>query len=244
MCKKDFPKGLVQPNKGHKFSIDSVFLSCFVFPQKGQKIIDLGCGCGVISIGILLKNHDTDLKVVGIDIDPYMIECAKENAKKFGVEKSFTLILGDVKKIKEIKEIKSGEFDIGVINPPYRDRQMGRLSFYRGKNRARFEEQATLDDFICAAHLLIKNRGRVFIVYLTERIVYLFSVLKKYNFEPKRIRFIHGHIHKPSKIFLLEAIKNGNPSLTVEPPIIQYKDSSGENQYTDDTLKFCPFLIP
>ncbi len=99
--------------------------------------------------------------------------------KNFGVDKNFICILGDVRRIKKTKGLRAGEFDLGVINPPYRNRQMGRVSPNLDKNRARFEEGATLDDFIYAGNYLVKNRGTLCIVYLAERMGYLFSVLKK-----------------------------------------------------------------
>ena len=241
-CLFMFPKGLFQPEKGHKFSIDSLLLSCFVNPKPKDRIVDIGCGCGVISFGILLRNMDKDLEVVGIDFDTSMIECATKNAYKLGLHDIFRPILMDIVKVKEARTLAPEQFNIAVMNPPYRNLGSGRISPYSLKNKARFEQMALLEDFIKAAKYLVKNRGRLYLVYLCERMSYLFEVLKKYRFEPKRIRFIHGHKQNPSKVFLLEAVKNGSPSLIVEPPLIQYKSKVKENIFTSETLSFCPYV--
>ncbi len=233
-----FPKGLKQPTTGHRFSIDSILLSCFVSPKKNSKIVDIGCGCGVISIGILLRYRDKGIKVVGIDIDREMIKFSQINAEKMKLSDYFFPVLQDIKEIKFSGEFCPEQFDVGVTNPPYRNQTMGRISPFTEKNPARFEQSATLEDFIDGAKFLLKNRARLYIVYLTERMSYLFSVLKKSNFEPKRLRFIHGKTTRPSKIFLLEAVKNGNPSLVVEPPLILYEEIKGQNIYTRQAMEF------
>lgn len=51
-----------------------------IFPQKG-KVIDIGCGVGLDSIALALNGHE----VVSCDISPNMINEAKINAEKYGV---------------------------------------------------------------------------------------------------------------------------------------------------------------
>ena len=237
-----FPSGLKQPLNGFKFSVDSIFLSCFVSVKNKDKIMDLGCGCGVISFGILLKNKDKDIKIWGVDSDKEMIRCAQINANQLKLNDSFHPMLLDLREIKKCNTFGAEEFSIVVMNPPYRNTESGRLSPIIEKNMARFEQQATLEDFISIATYLLKNKGKLYIVYLSERINYLFSLLKTYNLSPRRIRFIHGNINKISKIFLLECIKNSNPQLIVDPPLIQYELNKGKNIYTKMALDFCPFF--
>lgn len=238
-----FPAGLKQPENGFKFAIDSLFLSCFVSPKNKDKIIDIGCGCGVLSFGILLNNNrDKELTIFGVDSNREMIRCAQQNAVDLGLNNFFQPILLDIKNIKKNTIFKPEEFSIAVMNPPYRNLESGRLSPTIEKNNARFEQQGSLEDFIYAAKYLLKNKGKLYIVYLSERIAHLFNLLKMYNFGPRRIRFIHGNIERPSKVFLLECIKNSNPQLIVEPPLIQYEKSKEKNVYTQMALNFCPFI--
>ncbi len=237
-----FPKGLFQPEKGHRFSTDSLFLSCFVRASAGDKIADIGCGCGVISIGILMRNKDKLIRIIGIDSDKQMVSCARSNAQKFEIENYFSPVLIDLRQIRGSDKFSPEQFDVAVMNPPYRELSSGRLSPWDQKNKARFEQEASLQDFINTARYLVKNKGHLYMCYLSERANYLFEVLKKYKFEPKRIKFIHGHRLKSAKIFLIHAIKNGKPSLEVEPPIFQYRDFKGKNLYTEEAIEFCPFL--
>lgn len=52
-------------------------------PIKGRRVIDIGCGSGILSIGACLMNAK---KVLAIDIDPIAVEVAKENRDLNGVE--------------------------------------------------------------------------------------------------------------------------------------------------------------
>ena len=46
---------------------------------------------------------------------------------------------------------------------------------------------------------------------------------------------VHGMIHKPAKIVLVEAIKGGEQGLIVEPPLIVY---SQPNVYTEEVSRW------
>ena len=74
------------------------------------KVLDMGCGYGLISI--LLKHQIKDIDVTGMDVNERAIACAKESAQKMNL---------DIKFINQ--DILSGydnQFDCIVTNPPIR----------------------------------------------------------------------------------------------------------------------------
>jgi len=70
--------------------------------QNSQKILEVGCGSGIISA--VIKNN-TQAKITGIDINPHAAKCTKEN----GVD----AIRGD------LLSCIRGKFDMIIFNPPY-----------------------------------------------------------------------------------------------------------------------------
>jgi len=55
-----------QPEKGYRFSIDPLILSAHIHPKRNEKIMDLGCGCGIISL--VLAYRYPDIEITGIEI--------------------------------------------------------------------------------------------------------------------------------------------------------------------------------
>lgn len=237
--RKSFPKGLSQPDTGFRFSVDSLLLSCFARPGKRARVLDLGTGCGVIPIGLYLRNVDKDLKLVGLEQAPEMLESARKNINALGLENCFELVAGDVRE-KSLLEPES--FDLVLSNPPFREKGRGRECSEQTKQCARFEEKGNLDDFIRAAAFAVKGRGRVCFVFLAERLADLVRELSRFRLEPKRVRFCHGRSDDQSKIVLVEALKNGKPGMRVEPPLILYRQNDMSSQPNEESLAFCPFL--
>jgi len=72
---------------------------------KGKSVLDMGCGTGVLAILSKMLGSATTL---GIDIDEWSYDNAKENTKVNNVESS-EFLLGDVSSI-------TGNFDIVLAN--------------------------------------------------------------------------------------------------------------------------------
>ena len=63
------------------------------------------------------------------------------------------------------------------------------------------------------------------------RIAEIIRIMKEYHLEPKRMRFVHPYIDKEPTMVLIEGTKGGRERITIEPPLIVYKD---KNIYTDE----------
>ena len=72
-----------------------------------KRVIDLGCGIGVLAIGAALIGAKY---TVGVDIDRDSIRVAKENASKLGVDVNY--VTGDIEAI-------HNSFDTTLMNPPF-----------------------------------------------------------------------------------------------------------------------------
>ena len=77
----------------------------------GERVLDMGTGCGLLGILTAKKAK----KVVGIDINPYALHCAKRNAELNNVINCFSFIQGDL--FGPLKETEL--FDLILFNAPY-----------------------------------------------------------------------------------------------------------------------------
>ena len=71
-------------------------------------------------------------------------------------------------------------------------------------------------------------------VHRPFRLAEIIYTLKQYKLEPKRMRLVHPYIDKEPNMVLIEALKGGNSRVTVEPPLIVYKEPG---VYTENILK-------
>jgi tRNA1Val (adenine37-N6)-methyltransferase len=78
---------------------------------------------------------------------------------------------------------------------------------------------------------MLKERGKFCMVHRPHRLVDIIDYMRKYRLEPKRMRFIHPKPGKAPTMVLIEGIKNANPELRLEPPLMVYND---QGVYTDE----------
>ena len=77
------------------------------YTQAGDRVLDLGCGSGILSIAALLLGAQTAL---GVDIDPKAPDVAYENAAMNGIGKeSYQVLAGDVLGDQSLRTQLAGE---------------------------------------------------------------------------------------------------------------------------------------
>lgn len=230
-----FPRGLVQPEDGYRFSLDSLLLACFAHAGRRQTGVDLGCGCGVVALGMVLRQPD--LHICGIDLNQEAIRAAEENKVNLHLIDKLTFECADVADWRPTKVV-----DFVVANPPYRPLSTGKTSRGEDRKAARFEAKSTFAGFARCAALALKTRGRFAFVHLPERLPGLLADLADNGLAPKRLRLVHGRADETAKMALVEAVKAGAPGLKVEPPLIVHEGKGKQTQLTDQALEYCPFL--
>jgi tRNA1Val (adenine37-N6)-methyltransferase len=209
---------VVQPRDGYRFSIDSILLGRFVKVRKRDRVLELGAGCGVISIMIAALWHPRE--VVAIEIQPEMAVLAERNAALNQLD-SIRVVNADLR-ARRIGQLAPASFDVVIANPPYRALHRGRTSPNPGRRIARDESSATLAEFVTAAKRYASNGAKVAFVFDASRSTELLRWLSTNSLEPKRIRFVHPRADAPASTILVEARKGGGLETIVEPPLFLY----------------------
>jgi tRNA1Val (adenine37-N6)-methyltransferase len=211
---------LIQPRRGYRFSVDAILLGRFVRPRRGARILELGTGCGVISI--MAAHLYAPREVVAVELQPEMAAIAARNAALNHLA-NVRAIAADIR-ARSAYGVDNSGFDLVIANPPYRAGGTGRRSPEAGRDLARAESAATLRDFVIAAARHLKHGGKAALVFAAARGAELIGELRAAKLEPKRLRMVHPRMELPATTMLIEARKGGGVELEVEPPLILYAD--------------------
>lgn len=209
--------------EGLRVNIDTILLAHFTNCKKSEKILELGCAHGAISL-ILAKR---EMSVTGVDIEPKLIELAKENACLNNLKIDF--ITADFRKHRQLWKAQS--FDRIVVNPPYYEHtQTSRLSPSKARAAACQGTECTLEDVVTAARYLLKNRGKLDLIMTAERTAELFALLENSGFSVKTVRFVHPKPKSNASVVLIEAVRAAKRGVKLLAPLFVLDESSKETK--------------
>ncbi len=109
----------------------------------GFRVLDMGCGAGVLSVAAALRAED--VSILAVDSSARALECTEANAKLNGVESIRTLLNASG----QIEE--EGTFDLVLANPPY------------------YSDYRIAEIFLKAARRALKPQGQVLLVTKTTQ---------------------------------------------------------------------------
>ena len=226
-------KGLkiIQNKKGFCFGIDSVLLTDFAKEIKpSSKVIDLGSGTGIIPILLSAKTKNTNF--IGVEIQEDVAEMASRSIELNHLENIIKIENDSIMNLK-IKYEK-GSFDAVTTNPPYKKLNTGLVNENSRKLISRHEITASLEDFIKTAGYLLKDFGELYMVHRPDRLVDIIYLMRYYNIEPKKIRFVYPNRQRPTNLILIKGVKCGKPFLKFEDNLYVYDE---DGNYTGEILR-------
>ena len=214
------------------FGMDAVLLANFARVKKQERALDLGTGTGIIPILLTAKTEGETF--VGLEIQEESADMARRSVLHNHLEKQVEIVTGDIKEAAQIFGPVS--FDVITVNPPYMIGRHGIANPSDTKAIARHEVLCTLDDILRESAKLLKYRGRFYMVHRPFRLAEILSKMVQVGIEPKRMRMVHPFVDKEPNMVLIEGLRGGNSRMTVEPPLIVYKEPG---VYHDELLVEC-----
>lgn len=211
------------------FGMDAVLLSNFARVKKGEQVLDLGTGTGIIPILLAAKTDGS--KFVGLEIQPESADMAKRSILHNHLEHKIEIVNGDIKEAANL--FGGASFDVITTNPPYMIGQHGIANASDTKAIARHEVLCTLDDILRESAKVLRPGGKFYMVHRPFRMAEIMSKMIVAGIEPKRMRMVHPFVDKEPNMVLIEGARGGHSRMTVEKPLIVYK-SVGE--YSDELL--------
>ena len=218
---------IIQNPEKFCFGMDAVLLSGFVRAKKGEQLLDLGTGTGILPLLLSAKTECAHL--TGLEIQEESADMARRSVALNHLEDRISIVTGDVKEAGGI--FAPASFDCITCNPPYMIGEHGIQNPDAPKAIARHEILCTFEDVATAAEKLLKSGGKFFLVHRPFRLAELIVTMTRHHLEPKRMRLVHPYADKEPNMVLIEAVRGGNSRMTVEPPLIIFKEAG---EYTQE----------
>ncbi|MBU4484050.1 methyltransferase [bacterium] len=183
---------IYQPKDGYRYGEDAIALAEFCDPSRGNRILEIGSGVGLISIILAKKFHPS--KIISLEIQGALFEVLEKNIGENNLQDVIEPVLGDYRNYSN-----SEPFDIIVTNPPFYKAASGRISSDERKALSHHEIAGDINDLLDCVCRNISKKGNLYILYLKERKVELESKLKEKGF------LIRNVVGKRENLILLSA---------------------------------------
>jgi len=207
--------------------MDAVLLSGFARVKTGERVLDLGTGTGIIPI--LLRGKTEGRDFTGLEIQEESADMARRSVAYNHLEESVSIVTGDIKEAAAL--FGAASFDAVTCNPPYMTGNHGLVNPKQSKAIARHEILCTLEDVVGQTAKVLRPGGRFYLVHRPFRLAEILTLLVRYKLEPKRMRLVYPFVDKEPNMVLIEALSGAKSRITVEKPLIVYKE---QGVYTDE----------
>ena len=188
-----------QKKQGYRYNIDTFLL--YDFASKGTlrgKVLDVGCGCGII--GILLKEKFAQISLFLLDILEQNCDLTRQNLNANNIDAQVLCA--------DFAEFKSAEkFDFIVSNPPFY-RQGALKAANEHTQIGKFASSLSFESFVKSSNALLKPQGKLCFCYEVGALQELCAALASYKFKITRLVFVHKNAHERARLVLIEAKKS------------------------------------
>lgn len=222
-----------------KIGTDAVLLAALIQALPAQKVLDIGCGCGVIAFCIAqqLSKSQPFPEVFGIDVDEASVREAQENATRFPLLPESCFHFEQISLQGFVNQYDSLKFDLIISNPPFfhndlKPQDKSKLQSKHGDGQLSFQE------LIDGVDALLAPQGRFAIILPSIEDVEFQKLTKDRLFCQKAI-YIRPTAAKPVYRVIREYTRTPQPELEKH---LSIRDAN--LQYTNEYLEVVePYLM-
>lgn len=206
---------IVQDTRLYRFTSDSVLLSRFATPKKGDNVADFCAGSGIVGFHFYALHREKfpNMPVTLFEMQQSLSDLSKKTALLNGFD-NFSFVCG---KLQDISKEYHEKFSLVLCNPPYEKGGFDNEEYHKAVCRK--ELTINLEEIAKAAAYALKFGGRLAMLHRADRIAEVCYTLKKYNLEVKKLQFVGGRYGMKPYLVLIEAVKGGGAAVDVLPTI-------------------------
>ena len=212
----------------NKVGVDGVLIGAWArIPQRCRRILDAGCGCGLIAL--MMAQRATEASVLGIDIHPGSLEEAKSNAGNSDWNERITISCMDFQKLRaRVREGLEPPFDLIVSNPPFF--HSGVDASISARMQARHAGSLSPEILVELAYEMLSEGGELAFIAEYSSMEKLIAMGTSHRMEPVKACVVKGNRTAEPKRVMLQFRKGREDRENVPEP------NSPEASYHMETL--------
>jgi tRNA1(Val) A37 N6-methylase TrmN6 len=223
---------ILQPGKGFRAGIDSVFLAAAVPCAPRDQVFEAGIGTGVAALCLLARVPQAH--VTGIEIAPRHASLCEENARRNGFAENLRVIRGDLREAANMPAPSS--FHHAMANPPYYEDGKSTPSPHLLKSRAHAFAPEDLGTWVKAMHAMLAARGTVTMVNRAAMLGDLLRAMEG-RFGGIRIAPLHPRQGAAANRVILQGVKGSRAPVELLPGLVLHGPDGRFTAEAEDVLR-------
>lgn len=222
---------LLQPVKGFRTSLDSVFLAAACPAKGGERVLDMGAGVGGASFCLLWRVPQCH--VTGVEIQQSHVGLAQRNVPLNGREGHADFIASDIVDFRAAQV-----FDHVICNPPYLE--AGSYTPAASEERAMAlgheGRETTLEDWIDAGFRSLKSGGSLTMIHRADMVDKIVRGLGR-RFGAVEIIPLYPRSGEEARRVIVRAVKDRKSPARLHGGIILHEEDGGYTMAADAILR-------
>ncbi len=207
---------IIQKSKGYRFSIEAPLLADFIEPLPGDELLELGTANGIISLLASIKPFKS---LLALEIQESLAELASRNVGLNNLQKRIKVMCQDLRMFSPGRK-----YDIVFANPPYHEKNTGRMSRSMEISIAKHEVKCNIFDVMYKTAELLHEKGRAYFVFSFRRRDDFIEAVHKNRLKIKKERHILPYEGEKPSLFLSECDFRSEKTSTMKPLVLYNKD--------------------
>lgn len=207
-----------------KIGTDGVLLAAITDPVNSKRILDIGTGCGLISLMLAQK---TTAIIDAIDINPDAVELAKKNVLKSKWKDKINIFHSSLQDFDN-----NTKYDLIITNPPYFTN--GEASPIKSRAIARHNLELKMDILAEKANELLSDDGLLVLIYPNIEMEKFIQLAETKKLSIRKKIFVIPKIGYDSKRIIGFFAKSPNFKIDIQNITIEKEN---RHDYTDEFIK-------
>lgn len=223
---------ICQPKDGFRAAIDTILMAASVPASSGHRVFEAGSGSGAAAI--CLGHRVPSSEITGIEIQPAMVTLAGHNIRLNQLQKNVKVMNGDIGGPPPL--MLRGPFDHAMANPPFLERNEGRVSNHTETAIAKTLGKTNLSDWITGIHLQLKRKGTLTLVWRADKLHLAIAALM-FKFGDIRVFPLWPKPGRAAKRVLVRARKGVKTPMTLLPGLLLHREDGSYTSACEAVLK-------